>query len=140
MIEKGEMIMGGVELFDALEEAKRAADEAKRRDEARNRAACEAPHSDGGPSSLDARMIEAGRAEVYGSSTYSWERCDATRDEETGAIAVTPYEKWRKSKVNSVPEYMSRTDFYEYFADRLKADYEREKQDAIAKLAVEGSE
>lgn len=51
MIGKGEMIMGIVELFDALEEAKRTA-------EAASRPVPEPPRSDnGGPSPFDARMI-----------------------------------------------------------------------------------
>lgn len=135
MIGKGELIMSIIELYDELEIGKRE------RESWQVPAVLECSKNDSsGLSKVDERMLEVGRIRVYESGIYSWNECKADKDDETGAISVTPYAKWLKSKVNSVPDYMSRADFYEYFADRLQADYEREKQDAIAKLAVEGDD
>lgn len=135
MIGKGELIVSIIELYDALEASKRE------RDKRQVPAVIRTADTDGRElSKIDARMLEAGRIKVYESCMYSWRECKATKDEETGAISVMPYGTWLKEKVNSVPDYMSKTDFYEYFADRLQADYEREKQDAIAKLAVKGDD
>lgn len=135
MIGKGELILGIIGLYDELEAAK------KERDKLHVPAVIEiAENGNGELSKIDMRMLEAGRVKVYENAMYSWHRCSAIKDDETGAIEVTPYTRWLNDKVNNVPDYMSKTDFYEYFADRLKADYEREKQDAIAKLAVEGDD
>lgn len=134
MIGKGELIVSIIELYDELEASKREQDK-------QAPVVIKPADTDGSElSKIDARMLEAGRIKVYENCIYSYRECRATKDEETGAISVTPYGKWLKEKVYNVPDYMSKTDFYEYFADRLQADYEREKQDAIAKLAVEGDD
>lgn len=130
-IEKGELILGIISLFDELEAAKQAA---------RNVETVYVDKDGEGLSQTDLIMLQAGRREVYKDCLYSWIECDASRDEETGAIKVTPYDTWLKKKVRKVPNYMSRVEFYDYFADRLTEDYEREKQDAIAKLAVTGED
>lgn len=134
MIGKGEIIMGIVELYDALEASERERDG--------RRAAVVAEHgSDGGElSETDARMVEEGRAKVYGGCLRSWMKCEAARDDETGAVSVTPYEDWLKNKIGEVPDYMSRDEFVRYFADMLERDYERERQRAIAELAVGGDD
>lgn len=134
MIGKGELIVSVIELYDALE--------ALKMEQGRQTLALAKPADADGHelSKIDARMLEVGRIRAYESCMYSWFECKATKDEETGAINVTPYAQWLKEKVRSVPDYMSKTDFYEYFADRLQTDYEREKQDAIAKLAVKGDD
>lgn len=135
MIGKGEIIMGIIELYDALEASK------VERDKRQVPSVRECINGEGRElSKIDAMMLDAGRIKVYESVMYSWRECRAVRDDETGAISVTPYAKWLNDKVRSVPDYMSKTDFYDYFADRLQQDYEREKQDAIAELAVEGDD
>lgn len=93
--------------------------------------------SNKGTDELTAAFIGAGKKQVYKDSTNDWyvDFC-VRRDEETGAIEYTSFEKWRNKYVNSVPDFMSRTRFYSIFNDWLKRDYEKKTEDELARFKM----
>lgn len=128
---KGEMILGIVELYDQIAELKSKASEPLTLT-----MECEAGAD--GSDRFDAYMIAAGKKTVLERSLYSWKECRAWKDEETGAVVATEYNKWVKEKISNLPDYMSKQEFARYFDAELRDMYEDEKSDAIAKLAVTG--
>lgn len=138
---KGEMILGIVEIFDIAEEAIRENNELKRQQHDASSLLKSVPQPEGaGISGAEAIMLKIGRKKVYEDCICDWRKVSASKDDETGEIKVQKFDKWLNDKIYSVPDYMSRDEFCAYFDHKLREDYEREKADAIARLAVEGDE
>lgn len=126
---KGEMILGIIEVFDRAEKAERdlANTSALYLNDSAVKVCAE--------SAADMAIYATGRKKVFEESTYSWRRVEAWRDDD-GTVRSTSFEKWRDGKISGVPDYMSKDEFLAYFDPELRAMYEKEKGDAIAVLAV----
>lgn len=136
-LDKGDMVLGIIEIFDIAERAIQENNELRREREDMRRLSKAAGREDSALTATDMTIFTIGKKTVYEDSVYSWNKASATKDEETGMISVTTFEKWRKGKVSDPPSYMSLDDFYAYFDAELRSDYEREKTEAIDKLKTE---
>ncbi len=139
-LDKGSMILGIVQLFDTCEALTYQVNMLER-EKANSRSSIFTKQPEDAELSphhrIDTMMLTVGQKKVYEDSLlYSWKKVTATKDEETGSVKVTPFEKWVKDKVQNVPDYMSFDEFCTYFDAELHATYEREKEKAIAALAV----
>lgn len=81
-----------------------------------------------------ARIMEAGRKKLAQDAFRYWHVVDVRRDD-SGSLVVEKFEKWRKDNVSEVPEYMSREDFYRLMDAEIRAEYEKEKRNAMDALA-----
>lgn len=142
-IDKGSMILGIVQLFDDRDALACEVD-ALRRERESGRLFAAQPDGEELPPhhQIDMTILAVGQKRVYEDSLYSWKEVTATKDEKTGSVEVTPFDRWLKAKVSNVPDYMSFDEFCAYFDSELHATYERERDKAIAALAVkdEGDE
>lgn len=138
-LDKGTMILGIVQLFDTCEALTYELN-AMQREKANSRSSIFTPQPDEKElppyHHIDTMMLTVGQKKVYEDSLYSWEKVTASKDDETGVVKVTPFDKWVKNKVRDIPDYMSFDEFCIYFDSELHISYEREKEEAIAKLAV----
>ena len=81
-----------------------------------------------------ARIMEAGRKMIVGKAFNYWHDVTVSRDD-SGMLVVEKFEKWRKDNVSEVPDYMSREDFYKLMDAEIRAEYEKEKREAMDALA-----
>lgn len=81
-----------------------------------------------------ARIMEAGRKTLVDKALKYWRDVKVRRDD-SGLLVVEKFEKWRKDKVDEVPDYMSREDFYKLMDAEIRAEYEKEKRRAMDALA-----
>lgn len=88
-------------------------------------------------SAADITCLSVGRKKVFDDGVHTWREVKASRNEETGAIAVTPFEEFRKSAFSSCPASMSKNEFLGYFDSEFHAMYERQKEQAIEELKRE---
>jgi len=120
-------------LCDELEAAKREAEELRGM-----------PASETGEvqtiSALDARFMRVGRQRVFEDSTYSWSEVSAHKDEESGKVLVTKYERFVSEKTNKIPSYMSEDEFRRVFDKEFRTCYEKEKAEALEKLKGDENE
>lgn len=90
-------------------------------------------------SELDAHALNVGRKKIFHDHIYTWREVKATRNDETGAIEVTKFEKFREAVFHSCPDWISQRDFFEYFDAEFRELYAEQKAKAIADLkASEG--
>lgn len=80
-----------------------------------------------------ARIMEYGRKEIVKEALSYWDSVKVSRGEE-GQLIVQEFSNWRKERVDKVPEFMSREDFYVLMDAELREIYELRKRDAIDKL------
>lgn len=80
-----------------------------------------------------ARIVEHGRKNIVKEALSYWDSVKVSRGEE-GQLVVQEFSDWRKEKVDKVPEFLSREDFYVLMDSELRETYERRKRDAIDKL------
>ena len=80
-----------------------------------------------------ARIMEYGRKEIVNEALSYWDSVKVKRGDE-GQLVVQEFSAWRKEKVDKVPEFMSREDFYVLMDAELRETYELRKRDAIDKL------
>ena len=80
-----------------------------------------------------ARIMEYGRKEIFKEALSYWDSVNVSRGEE-GQLVVQEFSNWRKEKVDKVPEFLSREDFYVLMDAELRETYERRKREAIDKL------
>lgn len=80
-----------------------------------------------------ARIMEYGRQKIVKEALSYWDSVRASRGEE-GQLIVQEFADWRKDKVEKVPEFMSREDFYVMMDAELRETYELRKREAIDKL------
>lgn len=85
-------------------------------------------------STLDERVLKYGREELVKKVLEYWHDVKYTVDEDTDAVSVEPFEKWREHAVQTrqIPSWCSRDDFDEYFNAELHAIYEEECEKAVA--------
>lgn len=81
-----------------------------------------------------ARIMEAGRKMLVDKALRYWHDVTVRRNDD-GTLSVEKFEKWRKDKVDEVPDYMSREDFYKLMDAEIRAEYEKEKRKAMDALA-----
>ena len=81
-----------------------------------------------------ARIMEAGRKAIVKKAFKYWHGVTVRRDDR-GLIVVEKFENWRKDKVDDVPDYMSREDFYKLMDTEIRAEYEKEKRKTLDELA-----
>lgn len=81
-----------------------------------------------------ARIMEAGRKALMDKALMYWKDVTVRRNDD-GSLSVEKFEKWRKDKVNEVPDFMSREDFYKLMDAEIRAEYEKEKRKAMDALA-----
>lgn len=103
------------------------------------RAGDEKPVS-GGHELLDQKAMEIGRRKIYEDATpYGLGNITLTRSEDDPAVyEPTPFEEWREERVRAhfIPTYVSADDFYDYFDDMIRAEYDRKVNEAmIRKIA-----
>ena len=80
-----------------------------------------------------ARIMEYGRKEIVKESLSYWDSVNVSRGEE-GHLIVQGFANWRNEKVDKVPEFLSREDFYVLMDEELRETYEMRKREAIDKL------
>ena len=83
---------------------------------------------------VKARIMEAGRKALVSKAFRYWNDVTVRRNDD-GSLSVEKFEKWRKDKVDEVPDYMSREDFYKLMDAEIRAEYEKEKRKAMDALA-----
>ena len=81
-----------------------------------------------------ARIMEAGRKAIMDKAFRYWHDVTVRRNDD-GSLSVEKFEKWRKEKVDEVPDYMSREDFYKLMDAEIRAEYEKAKRKAMDALA-----
>lgn len=124
-MKKSEMIIGIIELYDELE-----AERAKNR-----KAPYVTPVSEcEGISEIDRCLIAVGKNKVLEEAINAWWTVNVHKDDETGRYEAQSYEDWLRRKVEDVPSFMSRNQFYEYFADDLRDIYDHEVDKETSKL------
>lgn len=140
-ITRNDAVMAVMQVFDRLEAAERKADKAacELGNMALDGAGLGSAETSDEPLVPEARIIDAtvekaGRKAVLKECVYGWSHVTASRDEESGLVNVTSYEKWLKKKISRIPDYASRVGFLAYFADDLREMYEADKAEAIAEL------
>lgn len=94
---------------------------------------CNAPVMRNPTSEFEKRIFLVGKQKILNESVYSWHNVDASKDNE-GTIKVESYDSWIKSTIHSIPEYVSKKEFIEYFSEDLHAIYEQSKKDALSRL------
>lgn len=124
-----------MQIFDRLDAAERKAALRPKADD--QRPEVEADGRSDAEKAIDSVALETGRKSILEGALYRWNEVRASRDEESGTVNVTSYEKWLKSKAQDIPDYVSRDAFVTYFSDDLLALYESEKAEAIARLEEE---
>lgn len=134
-ISKYELITEISMLCDELEAAKREISDFERVVDI-----CEKTNEGEGLGATDMLCLNAGRKKIFSDCTYSWRTVNATRDDETGAIEVTPFEKFRNGAFNRCPDSMSKSEFFDYFDGEFRAMYEEQKATAIEMLKDEEKE
>ncbi|MCI6273922.1 MAG: hypothetical protein SPD98_02885 [Tractidigestivibacter sp.] len=128
-VDKYELVTTVAVLCDELEATRR-----ELRDMEDSVAAC-GDMGEGRPvSHADLLCMREGRKKVFEDSIYSWAGIKAERDEETGEIRVTPFERFRDDIYDSCPDSMSKREFYEYFDSEFRARYDEKKDKAVARL------
>ena len=96
--------------------------------------ACKTASEGDGFNATDLMCLNAGRKKIFDDCTYSWRSVEAWRDEDTGEIKVTSFEKFREKAFSRCPDSMSKRDFFEYFDADFRAKYEEDKARAIENL------
>ena len=134
-IDKYGIITDILTAFDLLEGYKREAEALKR--DMQTLSAMTSNGNDGEVNPFDLLCLSEGCKAIFERCTYSWRSVSATRNEETGAIEVTTFERYRESTFNRCPDSMSKRDFFEYFDGEFRRDYEEEKAKAIEQLEEE---
>lgn len=81
-----------------------------------------------------ARIMEEGRKTLVDNALRYWRSVMVSRNDD-GSLSVEKFEKWRKDKVDKVPDYMSREDFHKLMDAEIRAEYEKEKRKAMDALA-----
>lgn len=80
-----------------------------------------------------ARIMEHGRKMIVKEALSYCDNVKVSRGEE-GQLVVQEFSNWRRERVDKVPEFMSREDFYVLMDAELRETYELRKRDAIDKL------
>lgn len=80
-----------------------------------------------------ARIMEYGRKMIVKEALSYWDGVNVKRGDE-GQLVVQEFSDWRKERVDKVPEFMSREDFYVLMDSELRETYELRKRDAIDKM------
>lgn len=80
-----------------------------------------------------ARIMEYARKEIVKDALSYWNSVRVSRGEE-GQLIVQEFADWRKDRVDKVPEFLSREDFYVLMDSELRETYELRKREAIDKL------
>lgn len=89
---------------------------------------------DGDPRAYQkARIMEYGRKMIVKEALSYWDSVKVSRGED-GQLVVQEFSNWRKERVDKVPEFLSREDFYVLMDAELRETYELRKRDAIDKL------
>lgn len=124
-MKKSEMILGIIELYDELE-----AEKVKNRQTSYVSPVSECE----GISEIDRCLIAVGKNKVLEEAINKWWTVNVHKDDETGRYEAQSYEDWLRRKVEDVPGFMSRNQFYEYFADDLRDIYDHEVDEETTKL------
>lgn len=80
-----------------------------------------------------ARIMEYGRKEIVKKSLSYWDSVKVKRGEQ-GQLNIQEFTDWRDGKVDKIPDFMSREDFYVMMDSELREVYERNKRNAIDQL------
>ena len=97
-IDKYGIITDILTAFDLLEGYKREAEALKR--DMQTLSAMTSNGNDGEVNPFDLLCLSEGCKAIFERCTYSWRSVSATRNEETGAIEVTTFERYRESVFN----------------------------------------
>ncbi len=116
-------------LCDEKDACRRELDELRRGIEA-----CAAESDGKGFNATDLMCLNAGRRKIFEDCTYPWNGVEAWRDEDTGEVKFTSFEKFRESRYGRCPDSMSKRDFFEYFDGDFRAEYEESKAHAVESL------
>lgn len=89
---------------------------------------------------FDRIALEIGKKHIVKDSLDYWKDVRVNRDDETEVVTVEPYGKWAKRVVKNIPDKFSKEDFFSYFEQELKDEYEKNKQEAIEEFNCEEGE
>lgn len=132
-MKKYDVITAVVEAFDRAEKAEA---EVRRLFRTTCEDACEVSYTN----RLDRITLEVGKKHIVKDSLDYWKEVRANRDDETEVVTVEPYRKWAERVVNKIPDQFSKEDFFSYFDQELKDEYEKNKQEAIEEFNREEGE
>ena len=76
-------------------------------------------------------MIAEGKKKVFENSIAIYWNHVSVHKSENGDITVTPYDEFVSKVIRSVPDYMSRREFVNYFDKELHELYEKDKEEAL---------
>ena len=97
--------------------------------------------NDDGLSETDLRMLGVGRKKVFEECTYTYysyrAQVDVSRDDETGAIKMTSFEKFRDNVFSKAPDFMSKDEFFAYFDAEFHDAYAAAKAEALKQYEEE---
>ena len=82
---------------------------------------------------VKANIFLAGKNKVFEDALNYWHTVSAQRNEK-GEIVTQSFEKWCERAITSIPTYMSRNQFMDFFKTELESTYESEKLKAINKV------
>ena len=79
---------------------------------------------------IDLFMVEEGKKKVFENSiSVYWNHVSV--HENGGVLNVTPYDEFVSRAVSSIPDYMSRREFLNYFDKELHELYKKNKEEAL---------
>lgn len=81
----------------------------------------------------NARIMEYGRKEIVKKALGYWDSVRVKRGEQ-GQLDIQEFADWRDDRVENIPDFMSREDFYVMMDSELREVYERNKSNAIDQL------
>ena len=94
-----------------------------------------------GLSEVDLRMLGVGKKKVFEECTYAYysyrSQVEVNRDDETGAIKVTSFERFRDSTFSKAPDFMSKDEFFAYFDAEFHDAYRKAKAEALKQYEEE---
>lgn len=123
-------------VMEAFERAEKAEAEVRRLFQITCEDACEASYAN----RFDRITLEVGKKHIVKDSLDYWKDVRVNRDDETEVVTVEPYGKWVERVVKRIPDQFSKEDFFSYFDQELKDEYEKNKQEAIEKFSQEEGE
>lgn len=89
-----------------------------------------APEGNDPLAGIKARILQFGREKIVDDALDYWRKVSVARDDD-GQLKVMSYESWLKDNLTKVPEFMSVVQLKEICKAEFKAEYEKNKNEAM---------
>lgn len=125
-MEKQEMIIAIIELYDEITQLNTAIDDLRAK-------SFKPLQKENALNPIDGLMIEEGKKVLLNRCLREWNCCEANYCKDADTVTVLSFEKWveRKIRVEKLPKSISYNDFAEYVKKELWLIYENEKIKAV---------